>query len=138
MNESGAMEDLNEPKSSGVLDRSGVLIKPSTNPDVSTTAYKRAQDGTQSQTFVERTAEHITESTHQVSRATGAIADAFEDSVGVMRRAVRQSGDAAEEFLNDTTRRLQRHVVLTVAMTFAGRPGALIVSDLSWAFFHRD
>jgi len=30
-------------------------------------------------------------------------ADAFEDSVGVARRAVKQSGDAAEEFLNDTT-----------------------------------
>ena len=72
-----------------------------------------------SQTVVERTAEHITESAHQASRATGAIADAFEDSVGVVRRAVKQSGDAAEEFLNDTTQRLQRHFVLTVAMTFA-------------------
>jgi hypothetical protein len=32
-----------------------------------------------SQTVVERTAEHITESAHQASRATSAIADAFED-----------------------------------------------------------
>jgi hypothetical protein len=53
-----------------------------------------------SQTVAERTAEHITESAHQ----------------------------AAEEFLNDTTQRLQRHVVLTVAMTFAvgGTSGAII------------
>ena len=72
-----------------------------------------------SQTVVERTAEHITESAHQASRATSAIADAFEDGVGVVRRAVKQSGDAAEEFLNDTTQRIQRHPVLTVATTFA-------------------
>jgi hypothetical protein len=32
---------------------------------------------------------------------------------------VKQSGDAAEELLNDTTQCLQGHFVLTVAMTFA-------------------
>jgi hypothetical protein len=36
-----------------------------------------------------------------------------------VRRAAKQGGDAAEEFLNDTTQRLQRHLVLTVAATFA-------------------
>jgi len=58
-------------------------------------------------------------SSDAVSRAARAIADVFEDGVGVLRRAVKQSGDAAEEFLNDTTQRLQRHFVLPVAMTFA-------------------
>ena len=73
-----------------------------------------------SQTVVERTAEHIAESARQVSRATRAPADAvIEDGVGVVRRAAKQGGDAAEEFLNDTTERLQRHLVLTVATTFA-------------------
>jgi len=73
-----------------------------------------------SQTVVERTAEHIAESARQVSRATRAAADAIiEDGVGVARRAAKQGGDAAEEFLNDTTQRLQRHLVLTVATTFA-------------------
>ena len=72
-----------------------------------------------SQTVVERTAEHIAESAHQASRATSAIADAIEDGVGVVRRAAKQGGDAAEEFLDDTTQRLQRHLVLTVATTFA-------------------
>jgi ElaB/YqjD/DUF883 family membrane-anchored ribosome-binding protein len=71
------------------------------------------------QTVVERTAEHIAESAHQASRATSAIADAIEDGVGVVRRAAKQSGDAAEEFLNDSTQRLQRHPVLTIATTFA-------------------
>ncbi|MGA2235686.1 MAG: hypothetical protein ABSG23_09445 [Terriglobales bacterium] len=72
-----------------------------------------------SQTVVERTAEHIAETAHQASRATCAVADAIEDGVGVVRRAAKQGGDAAEEFLNDTTHRIQRHPVLTVATTFA-------------------
>jgi len=71
------------------------------------------------QTIVERTAEHIADSAHQASRATSAVADAIGNGVGVVRRAAKQSGDAAEEFLNDTTQRIQRHPVLTVATTFA-------------------
>jgi len=72
-----------------------------------------------SQTVVERTAEQIGKSARQASRATSAIADAIEDGVGVVRRAAKQGGDTAEEFLDDTTQRLQRHLVLTVATTFA-------------------
>jgi hypothetical protein len=72
-----------------------------------------------SQTVVERTAEHIAESARQASRATSAVADAIEDGVGVVRRAAKQGGDAAEEFLNDTARRIQGHFVLTVATMFA-------------------
>ena len=72
-----------------------------------------------SQTVLERTAEHIAESANRASRATNAVADAIEDGVGVVRRAAKQGGDAAEEFLDDTTQRLQRHLVLTVAATFA-------------------
>ena len=70
------------------------------------------------QTRVERTAEHIAESVQQASRATSAVADAIRDGVGVVRRAAKQGGDAAEEFLDDTTQRMQRHLVLTVATTF--------------------
>jgi len=72
-----------------------------------------------SQTVMERRAEHIGESARQASRATSAIADAIDDGVGVVRRAAKQGGDAAEEFLNDTTQRIQRHPVLTVATSFA-------------------
>jgi len=72
-----------------------------------------------SQTVVERTAEHIAETAHRASRATCAVADAIEDGVGVVRRAAKQGGDAAEEFLEDTTHRIQRHPALTVAATFA-------------------
>ncbi len=72
-----------------------------------------------SQTVVERTAEHIAATAQQASRATSAVADAIEDGMGVVRRAVKQSGDAAEEFLNDTTQRIERHPMLMVATTFA-------------------
>jgi len=72
-----------------------------------------------SKTVLDRTAEHIAESAHQASRATCAVADAIEDGVGVVQRAAKQGGDAAEEFVNDTTKRIQRHPVLSVATTFA-------------------
>jgi hypothetical protein len=83
------------------------------------TGSQNAQEGTVSQTVVERTAEQIGKSARQASRATSAIADAIEDGVGVVRRAAKQGGDAAEELLDDTTQRFQRHFVLTVATTFA-------------------
>jgi hypothetical protein len=72
-----------------------------------------------SQTVVERTAERIAASADQASRATNAVADAIGNGVGVARRAAKQGGDAAEEFLNETTQRIQRHPVLTVATTCA-------------------
>jgi ElaB/YqjD/DUF883 family membrane-anchored ribosome-binding protein len=76
------------------------------------------------QTVVDRAVEHIDESARQVSRATSAIADAIiadaiEDGTGAVRRAAKQGGDAAEEIVNDTTERIQRHPVLTVATSFA-------------------
>ena len=72
-----------------------------------------------SQTVAERATEHIGESVRQASRASSAIADAIEDGVGAVRRVAKQGGDAAEEFVNDTTLRLQRNLMLTVATTFA-------------------
>jgi hypothetical protein len=72
-----------------------------------------------SQTVAERAAGHIAESAHQVSRATSAVAEAIEDGLGVVKRAAKHGGDAAEEFLDDTTQRIQRHPVLIVATTFA-------------------
>ena len=72
-----------------------------------------------SQTVAESAAEHIGASVRQASRATSAIADAIEGGVGVVRRVAKQGGDAAEEFVNDTTLRLQRNLMLTVATTFA-------------------
>jgi F0F1-type ATP synthase assembly protein I len=81
-----------------------------------------------SQTLVEKAAEHIAESAHQTSRATSAVADAIEDGLGIAKRAAKRGGDAAEEFLDDTTQRIQRHPALTVATTLVAgfTAGALI------------
>jgi hypothetical protein len=70
-------------------------------------------------TVVGRAAEYIAESAGQASRATSAVADAIQDGVGVVRRAAKRGGDVAEELLNDTSQRMQRHLVLTLATTFA-------------------
>src|ERR1700687_5128128 len=91
----------------------------SANKDVSTTSSRNSKENSMSPTVLEKTAEQIAQSAHQASRATRAVADAIDDGVGVARRAAKQSGDAAEEFLNDTTKRLQRNPALTVATTFA-------------------
>jgi hypothetical protein len=88
-----------------------------------------------SQTVVEKAAEHVTESAQRASRAASAIADAIEDGVGVVRRAAKQGGDAAEEFLNDTTQRLQRHGALTIATTFA--IGVVAGSLIAWTMKRR-
>jgi hypothetical protein len=83
------------------------------------------------QNLVERTAEHIVESAHRASRATRAVADALiEDGAGVVRRAAKQSGDAAEELLDDTSQRLKRHLALTVATTFAA--GVAVGAVIGW------
>jgi ElaB/YqjD/DUF883 family membrane-anchored ribosome-binding protein len=78
---------------------------------------KRGQKMTRS--VLDRTGEQIAETARKASRAASAIGDAFEDGVGVAQRAAKQGGDAAEEFLDDTTKRLQRHPVETVVTTFA-------------------
>ena len=83
-----------------------------------------------SQTVVEKTADNIAESAHQASRATCAIADAVEVGVGAVRHAAKQSCDAGEELLNETTHRLQRHLALTVATTFA--LGAMAGALMGW------
>ncbi len=72
-----------------------------------------------SQTVIERAAEHISESVHQASCATSAVADAIGGGVGAVRRAAKQGGDAAVDFFDETTQRIQRYPVLTIATTFA-------------------
>ncbi|MGC2449371.1 MAG: hypothetical protein WA477_17105 [Candidatus Sulfotelmatobacter sp.] len=83
-----------------------------------------------SQTVMDKTVDNIAESAHQASRVTSAVADAIGNGVGAAKRAAKQGGDAAEEFLNDTTQRIQRHPALTVATTFA--VGFTAGALLSW------
>ena len=70
------------------------------------------------QSAVDRAAERISESAHQASRATEAIADATGDGVDSVKRTAKHGGDAAEDFSNDATRPLQRNPGLIVAATF--------------------
>ena len=70
-----------------------------------------------SQTFVEKAGEHIAQSVREASRVTAAVADALVDGVDVAKRAAKQGGDAAEDFVSDSTRRIQRNPLVTVAAT---------------------
>jgi len=88
-----------------------------------------------SQTVVETTAGYIAESARQASRASSAVADAIQDGVGVVRRAAKQGGDAAEELLNDTTQRIQRHPMLALATTFAAGLSAGVL--IAWMIKRR-
>ena len=69
--------------------------------------------------ILEKVDAQVAESIRKLSRATSAMADALDEGVGVVRRAVKRSGDAAEEFMDDTTRRVKRHPIETIAATLA-------------------
>lgn len=71
------------------------------------------------QSMSERTDNQVAETVRSTSRAASAVADAFEDGIGAARRVAKQGGDPAEEFIDDTTKRLQRHPVETVVTTLA-------------------
>ncbi len=88
-----------------------------------------------SQTVAEKAADHIAESADQASRATCAVADAIGHGFGAVKRAAKQGGDAAEEVLNDTSLRLQRHLMLTVATTFAA--GVTAGTVIGWMMKRR-
>lgn len=68
--------------------------------------------------ILERAETQVAASIHKLSRASSAMADAIDESVGVIKRAVKRSGDAAEELMDDTTQRVKRHPVETMAATF--------------------
>jgi len=70
-------------------------------------------------TVLERTGEHITDAAHKAARTADAIAEAAEDTIGVLRRTGKQFSDAAEELLDDTTLRIKRHPAEAVVTTFA-------------------
>jgi ElaB/YqjD/DUF883 family membrane-anchored ribosome-binding protein len=69
--------------------------------------------------ILEKVDAQVAESIRKLSRATSAMADALDEGVGVVRRAVKRSGDAAEEFMDDTTQRVKRHPIETIVATLA-------------------
>jgi ElaB/YqjD/DUF883 family membrane-anchored ribosome-binding protein len=69
--------------------------------------------------ILERAGEHIADSVREASRVTADVAEAIEDGVGVAKHAAKQSCDAAEDFVNESSRRIQRNPLVAVAATFA-------------------
>ena len=61
----------------------------------------------------------IAESFRRLSRATSAMADSIDEGVTVIQRAIKRSGDVAEELMDDTTQRVKRHPAETIAATLA-------------------
>ena len=59
------------------------------------------------------------ESIGKLSHATSAMAEAIDEGVGVIKLAVKRSGDLAEEIMDDTTQRVKRHPVETMVATLA-------------------
>jgi ElaB/YqjD/DUF883 family membrane-anchored ribosome-binding protein len=68
---------------------------------------------------LEQAGEKAVEAAQNVSRVASSVKDALEDSFEAARRVARQSSFAAEEFLDDTKRRVKRHPIETVAATLA-------------------
>lgn len=51
--------------------------------------------------------------------------------MGVVRSVAKQGGDAGEEFLNDTTKRVERHLVLAAATFAAGFAARTLIGWMS-------
>ncbi len=68
--------------------------------------------------ILEKADAQVAESVRKVSRAASAMAEAIDEGVGAIKLAVKRSGDLAEELMDDTTLRVKRHPVETMAATF--------------------
>lgn len=71
------------------------------------------------ETVIDKASEQIADKAHRASRATAAMTEAFEDGVGMAKRAVKHSCDAVEELMDDTEQRIKRHPVETIVASFA-------------------
>jgi F0F1-type ATP synthase assembly protein I len=82
--------------------------------------------------ILEKVDEQVAESIRKLSRATTAMADSIDEGAGVIQRAIKRSGDLAEEFMDDTTQRVKRHPIETIAATLAF---GLVAGAFAGAFF---
>lgn len=71
------------------------------------------------ESILERADVQVAESIRKLSHATTSMAEAIDDGVGVIRLAVKRSGDLAEEIMDDATQRVKRHPVETIVGTLA-------------------
>jgi len=87
--------------------------------DTSPPNSKTGEVNPMEQSVFEHVGRQIDDTTHKATRAASAVADALEDSVSAARRKVRDGADAATELIYDTKKRVQRHPLETIAITFA-------------------
>ena len=85
--------------------------------------------------IVEKADEQVAESMRKLTRAASAMADAIDEGVGVIKHAVKRSGDAAEEVMDDATQRVKRHPVEAIAATFT--LGVLVGGIIGWMVSRR-
>jgi hypothetical protein len=84
---------------------------------------------------MEKADEEIAESIRKLSHVASAMAEAIDEGTDVIKHAIKRSGDVAEELLDDTTQRVKRHPVETMAATFA--LGVVVGGFVGWLVARR-
>ncbi len=85
--------------------------------------------------MLEKADEQVAESIRKLTRATSAMADAIDEGVTVVKRAVKRSGDVAEELMVDTRERVKRHPAESMTAIFT--LGVLIGGLVGWLMSKR-
>ena len=85
--------------------------------------------------ILEKADEQVAESIRKLTRATSAMAEAIDEGTDVIKHAIKQTGDVAEELLEDTTQRIKRHPVETMAATFT--LGVVVGGLIGWLVARR-
>jgi ElaB/YqjD/DUF883 family membrane-anchored ribosome-binding protein len=83
------------------------------------------------QATFEHMCQQFEDTTHKATQAASAVVDALQDSVVAVRRAARNGTEAASEIFYDAKKRMQRHPIETVAVTFV--VGLSAGAALGWA-----
>jgi len=85
--------------------------------------------------ILENADEQVAESIRKLTRATSAMAEAIDEGTDVIKHTIKRSGDVAEELLEDTTQRIKRHPVETMAATFT--LGVIVGGLIGWLVARR-
>lgn len=80
--------------------------------------------------MLEKADQQVAESIRKLTRATSAMADAIDEGVTVVKRAVKRSGDVAEELMVDTRERVKRHPAESI--TAVCTLGVLVGGFIGW------
>ena len=84
---------------------------------------------------MEKADEQVAESIRKLSHAASAMAEAIDEATDVIKHVIKRSGDVAEKLLEDTTQRVKRHPVETMAVTFA--LGVVVGGFVGWLVVRR-